>query len=136
MVKFLRVFAMGLCLTAGCAQVGDGRMATERGGERIRVAHNVFFALKDPAPARVEELVTACYTYLEDHEGVAFFAAGSLVEEHQREVNVRDFQVGLHVVFADKAAHDAYQTSASHQAFIDQGKDNWAQVRVFDTYVP
>ena len=80
--------------------------------------------------------MAACYTYLEDHEGVVFFAAGSLVDEHQREVNVRDFQVGLHVVFADKAAHDAYQTSVSHQKFIDAGKDNWAQVRVFDTYVP
>jgi hypothetical protein len=136
MAKGLRILVVGLCFMAGCAQVGDGRMATEPTGVRARLAHNVFFALKDPAPARIEELITACYTYLEDHEGVQFFAAGSLVEDHQRDVNVRDFQVGLHIVFADKAAHDAYQTSASHEAFIDKGKDNWAQVRVFDTYVP
>ena len=45
------------------------------------------------------------------------------------------FDVALHVVFADKAAHDAYQTVEDHLKFIEENKANWKQVRVFDSYV-
>jgi hypothetical protein len=50
-------------------------------------------------------------------------------------VNDRDFHVALHVVFTDKAAHDVYQTAADHVTFIEGQKDNWKEVRVFDSYV-
>ncbi|REJ90754.1 MAG: Dabb family protein, partial [Planctomycetota bacterium] len=47
----------------------------------------------------------------------------------------RDFHVALHVVFEDRAAHDRYQPSDSHQQFIEQNRDTWSQVRVFDSIV-
>ncbi len=50
-------------------------------------------------------------------------------------VNVCDWDVGLHVVFVDKAHHDLYQEAADHQTFIDRNKDNWKSVRVFDTAI-
>ncbi len=99
------------------------------------LAHNVYFTLKDGASSAIESLVNACHTYLKDHNGIVHFSAGQLVSEHDRDVNIRDFQVGLHVVFKTKADHDAYQTSEKHHQFIDACKDNWAQVRVFDTFV-
>ena len=43
--------------------------------------------------------------------------------------------MGLHLVFADKAAHDAYQDDPTHNRFIDEIKANWAKVRVFDSFV-
>ena len=43
--------------------------------------------------------------------------------------------IGLHLVFVDKAAHDAYQDDATHNKFIDENKPNWAGVRVFDSLV-
>lgn len=101
----------------------------------MKLAHNVFFTLKDESDLAVEALIAACYTYLQDHDGVASFAAGCLVSEHERPVNVRDFQVGLHIIFNTQADHDAYQVSDKHHAFIDACKGNWAQVRVFDTFV-
>jgi hypothetical protein len=52
-----------------------------------------------------------------------------------REVNVLDWDVGLHLVFVDKAAHDSYQTDPSHVKFIEENKPNWAGVRVFDSVV-
>lgn len=64
-----------------------------------------------------------------------FFAAGTLAQEFAREVNDRDFQVGLHVVFASKADHDRYQDHPEHLKFIEEQKENWAKVRVFDSYV-
>jgi hypothetical protein len=100
-----------------------------------RLAHNVFFKLKDNSPAKVAELVAACKKYLNVQPGIVFFAAGSLCADLTREVNDRDWDVGLHLVFVDKAAHDAYQDDATHNQFIDENKANWAAVRVFDSLV-
>lgn len=100
-----------------------------------RLAHNVFFKLKDPTPANVEALVASCKQYLNVQPGIVFFAAGPLCSELDREVNVRDWDVGLHLVFVDKAAHDAYQDDATHNKFIELNKATWAGVRVFDSLV-
>lgn len=99
------------------------------------LAHNVYFTLNDTSAEAIDRLVRACHQYLKNHPGVVFYAAGTLVEELQRPVNDREFQVALHVVFADKAAHDVYQQAADHLTFIAEQKDNWKQVRVFDSYV-
>jgi len=99
------------------------------------LAHNVYFTLKDPSEASVNRLVTACHTHLKNHPGVQFFAAGRLAPEFERPVNDREFQVALHVVFTDKAAHDAYQQAPAHVTFIEENRDNWARVRVFDSWV-
>lgn len=103
--------------------------------KRMKLAHNVFFSMKDASPAAQERLVAACQRYLKNHQGVVFFAAGTLAQEFAREVNDRDFQVGLHVVFASKADHDRYQDHPEHLKFIEEQKENWAKVRVFDSYV-
>ncbi len=100
-----------------------------------RLAHNVFFTLKDKSPAKVAELTAACHKYLNVQPGIAFFAAGPLCAELDRDVNDRDWDVGLHLVFETKAAHDAYQDDATHNRFIDEMKPNWLKVRVFDSYV-
>ncbi len=100
-----------------------------------RLAHNVFFKLTDATPAKVDELVAACKKYLNVQPGIVFFAAGPLVAELDRPVNDRDWDVGLHLVFIDKAAHDAYQTDPTHNQFIAEQKANWSKVRVFDSYV-
>jgi hypothetical protein len=100
-----------------------------------RLAHNVFFLLNERTPARVEELVAACKKYLNVQPGIVFFAAGPLCAELNRPVNDLDWDVGLHIVFESKAAHDAYQDDPTHLKFIDENKPRWAKVRVFDSYV-
>jgi hypothetical protein len=99
------------------------------------LAHNVYFTLKDKSTAAKAQLVAACKKYLAGHPGTVFFAAGTLAEALQREVNVRDFDVALHLVFADQAAHDRYQEAPRHEQFIAENRDNWAAVRVFDSVV-
>jgi len=101
----------------------------------MRLAHNVFFQLKDGSPDHVKALVDACHKYLTVQPGIAFFAAGPLVSDLTRPVNVLDWHVGLHLVFETKAAHDAYQDDPTHNQFIDENKPNWASVRVFDSWV-
>jgi hypothetical protein len=97
------------------------------------LVHNVYFTLKEDSPSARQRLLDACRTYLHDHPGIVFFAAGTLVEDLDRPVNVRDFHVGLHIVFSSRDAHNEYQTSAKHLTFIEENKATWAEVRVFDT---
>ena len=100
-----------------------------------RLAHNVFFKLKDPTPANVQKLTADCHKYLNCQPGILFFAAGPIDATLTREVNDRDWHVGLHLVFVDRVAHDGYQDDPSHQKFIDENKPTWAGVRVFDSLV-
>jgi len=99
------------------------------------LSHAVYFTLKDSSAIAVENLIEDCYTYLKDHPGVIYFSAGRMVTEHNRDVNVTDFQVGFQVVFKNKSYHDQYQVAEEHKVFLDRNKDNWALVRIFDTYV-
>ena len=99
------------------------------------LAHNVFFTLKEPSDVACQALVDDCHTYLKDHPGVVFFAAGVRDEELQRPVNDFSFHVGLHVIFDNRQSHDTYQEAAQHLEFIEKNRDSWQQVRVFDSLV-
>jgi hypothetical protein len=99
------------------------------------LAHDVYFTLNDDSARARAKLVDDCYKYLSNHPGVVFFAAGELIESHRRQVNVRDWDVGLHIVFKTKDRHDRYQQAGDHHKFIELNKDNWKSVRVFDTFI-
>jgi hypothetical protein len=99
------------------------------------MAHDVYFTLKDNSTKAKRELVEGCKTFLSDQPGTVFFAAGMRVEEHDREVNDRQFDVALHIVFKDKASHDKYQKADKHHKFIEKFKHNWKSVRVFDSWL-
>jgi quinol monooxygenase YgiN len=97
------------------------------------IAHNVYFTLKDDSAAARDTLLAACREHLTDHPGQVSFACGALAEGFERPVNDREWGVGLHIVFADKAAHDTYQDSARHHTFVAECQPNWVRARVFDT---
>ena len=101
----------------------------------LRLTHNVFFKLKDASPAKIDELVNACKKYLNVQPGILFFAAGPIDATLTREVNDREWHVGLHLVFVDRLAHDLYQEDATHNKFIAEQRGNWEKVRVFDSLV-
>lgn len=97
------------------------------------LVHSVFFSLKDNSPAAQKKLVDACQKYLTKHPGELQFAAGQRETGLAGQFNDKDFDVGLYIVFKDKAAHDKYQEDARHKQFISENRDNWKKVRVFDT---
>ena len=101
-----------------------------------QLGHMVFFTLKERTPAERTKLADLCRKYLDKHEGTVYFSVGTLAEEFKRDVNDQDWDVALHLVFKDKAAHDVYQDHPRHLEFIKHGKDLWAKVRVFDSYIP
>lgn len=101
----------------------------------LQLAHMVYFTLKDRSRDARDRLVAACHTYLTGHPGTVYFSAGTLVPDLTREVNDQAFDVALHVVFENRAAHDAYQQAPRHVQFVTENKPTWERVRVFDSYV-
>jgi hypothetical protein len=102
-------------------------------GKGPLIGHMVYFKLKDGSAAGRQKMVDACDKYLSKHDGVVFYSAGPIAADFKRDVNVTDWDVALHLVFADKAAHDRYQDHPDHVKFIAENKDGWAAVRVFDS---
>lgn len=95
----------------------------------------VYFTLKDPSSVNQQQLIDSCRHYLPGHEGIVFFAVGTLTPDLKRPVNDHDFHVTANVVFESREAHDAYQVSENHQAFIRENKESWERLRVFDADV-
>ena len=95
------------------------------------LSHAVYFLLKDRSPAAVAALVEGCRTHLTGHPGTLSFSVGTPAS-YDRQVNDRDFDVALEIVFDSHAAHDSYQTDDRHNRFIADHSTNWAKVRVFD----
>lgn len=126
----LLIVIAAVLILSGCT----GEMLINR-QKPMRLVHDVYFELNDDSEAARAKLVKDCYKYLGSKPGIVFFAAGELVEPHKREVNIRDWDVSLHIVFKSKDYHDQYQEAPDHYKFIDENKDNWKSVRVFDSFV-
>ncbi len=131
MKRFAILFAAALVVTA----VVTARAADPAKPAGGMICHDVYFSLKDNSPAAKQKLVDACKKYLTGHPGEASFSAGVLAEDLKRDVNDRDFDVALHIVFENKSAHDKYQDAERHLKFIEENKDNWKKVRVFDSVI-
>jgi len=120
-------------LGCGIAALQSPSAAGDKSSKNL--AHMVYFKLKDSSPKAADALVDLCNKQLSGHDGTVYYSAGVLASDLKRDVNDRDFDVALHLVFKDSASHEKYQVHPRHEDFIKQGKDNWAKVRVFDAYV-
>jgi hypothetical protein len=125
---------LALCLFLLTAVLGMSPLAS-RASEEPKLVHNVYFVLKDNSPEAKKKLIASCKKYLAKHDGTIYFSAGTLAEELKREANDRDWDVALHLVFVNKAAHDKYQAHPLHKQFVEENRDNFKKVRVFDSLV-
>ena len=125
MIRCIFVFALA---TATC-------LAANVFAAEPQLAHMVYFKLRESSGNAKEKLVVACKKHLSGHEGTVYFSVGILAKDLDREVNDLDFDVALNLVFRNKAAHDTYQTHPRHLKFIEENKESWAGVRVFDSYL-
>ncbi len=101
-----------------------------------QLSHNVYFKLRESSEKSAQQLMAGCRKYLAGHEGSVYFSVGMRAKDLTRDVNDKDFDVALIVVFSNKAAHDEYQTHPRHLKFIEENKDLWESVRVFDSLLP
>jgi Stress responsive A/B Barrel Domain len=119
-----------VALVAG-SSLGIG--ATKAEGPHL--AHMVYFKLKDNSPGSRAKLTAACKLFLSNHPGTVYFGTGTIAGDLAAALNDRDFDVSLHLVFVNKEAHDKYHAHPRHLKFIEENKDNWVKVRVFDSYL-
>jgi hypothetical protein len=97
-----------------------------------RFSHVVIFWTKPEAPNGTETLIEGMNRYLKPIPGIEHFHAGRMVSS-PRPVVDQSYQAALNVVFANKAAHDAYQVHPSHATFVEKIlKPNVAKVLVYD----
>jgi hypothetical protein len=97
------------------------------------LAHIVFFTLAESNDANRSKLLEGCKKYLDKHEGCVYFGVGVNAAQYAREVNDRDYDVALHLVFESANDHDVYQTHPRHMKFVEECKGLWKKVRVFDS---
>ena len=124
--------ALAYSLTAALivAFVGVSAQAEER-----MLAHDVYFGSRTTRPRPSRSWSSLARSTLRITLAPSGLQSGPLAEEMMRDVNDRDFDVALHVVFKDKASHDQYSRAQRHLKFIEDNKDNWKKVRVFDSYL-
>jgi len=136
MKKVLLVFlTLTFSVMVGCHMQQHTHKKAKKCKHDQMVAHDVYFTLKDASPAKQRELVDACRCLLSDLPGIVFFAAGSRAEQYKGGVHDLDFHVGLHIVFKNAECYYKYEKAPEHRKFIEEYKDNWQKVRVFDTLV-
>jgi hypothetical protein len=126
-----------LALLVLAASLAFDAVARPEGPAGPQLAHMVFFALKDHSKESRERFLASCEKYLSGHEGTVYFSVGTIAEDKdvQEPVSVNEFDVALHVVFENKAAKARYLESERHKQFVDENRESFAGVRVFDSFL-
>jgi len=94
--------------------------------------HHVFFWLHDHLGADDIALFEKVVATLPTIEHVQFGSVGKPATT-SRPVIERSYTYSLLLVFANKAAHDAYQPHPVHQQFIDTCAHLWSKVLIYDS---
>ncbi|WP_165226700.1 Dabb family protein [Aquisphaera insulae] len=122
------VVALGSVLAVGA--LARGRAAAEP-----KLAHMVFFKLKDGSKEGQLKFVMTCEKYLKGHDGCTYFSVGTRAADVDEPVSVKDFDVALHVVFESKEGKLKYLKSEGHDKFLEAVKGEFETARVFDSYL-
>ena len=96
------------------------------------LVHTVCFWLKQTLD---EHKITAFRNGLETLKNIESAEAvyiGSPAATGDRPVLDSSYDFCLTVIFKDVAAHDAYQVDPRHTHFINQNKDYWEKVKIYD----
>ena len=119
-----------LVLGAGLfvAGVGVGRTASPS----PRLLHVVLFSLAgDAPPGERAALIAESKRVLAAIPGVEDVRAGAKALE-DRDVHVKDYDVGVVVRLTDRAALDVYAAHPEHRALVEKHRPYLAKMRVID----
>jgi hypothetical protein len=100
-----------------------------------KLAHMVFFALKDKSKEAQDKFIASCEKHLGGHEGAVYFSVGTRAQDVDEPVSVKDFDIALHVVFSNKEGKAKYLKSSRHDQFVAEHRTLFDKVRVFDSYL-
>lgn len=95
--------------------------------------HMVFFWMKDPGNAAHEAKFEAELNKFIDNSPQVVSGHIGKPAGTPREVVDNSYQYALVVNFNSKEDHDVYQDDPAHHEFIEQCKDLWNKVQVYDS---
>lgn len=93
--------------------------------------HTVFFWLNNPDSDDDRNALRAGLESLKSIEHMQAAYVGTPAET-RRPVIDHSYDFSITFVFADKAAHDAYQVDPAHQKFVDDCARYWERVKIYD----
>ncbi len=131
--SLLRFLTLTVLLVPALAVAVVARSAPEKAEPRL--AHMVFFTLKDRSEASVDSFVASCDKYLAGHPGTLHYSVGKMAKDVVEPVSDREFDVALHLIFENKDGNAKYQKSDRHVKFVEENLPKFAKVRVFDSYL-
>lgn len=92
----------------------------------------VFWLRKDLTAAQREAFRNTGLESLRAVPSVSQLFIGSPAPIPPRPVVDASYDFAITAVFADRAAHDAYQIDPVHKAFVADFKANWERVQIYD----
>ena len=96
------------------------------------LSHVVIFWTKPEVPHAADALIAGAEKYLRPIPLALSLHIGRMVPSH-REVVEQSYQVALHLLFADKAAEEAYQVHPLHLDFVEKAFKPYCQrATIFD----
>lgn len=97
------------------------------------LVHTVIFWLrKDLTAAQREEFLKEGLESLRPITSVSALHVGSPAPIPPRPVVDASYDFAISVLFADVAAHNAYQVDPLHTAFVARFKTYWERVQIYD----
>ncbi len=93
--------------------------------------HTVFFWLVHPESADDRKALRAGLESLKSVRDITAAYIGTPADT-RRPVIDHSYDFSLTFVFADRAAHDAYQVHPVHQEFVAECSHLWQRVQVYD----
>ena len=97
--------------------------------------HSVFFWLKEDISESDRLTFLAGVASLEEIVSIRQMHVGPPAATEERGVVDNTYSYALIVHFADLAGQDAYQIDPIHLKFVDEQKDKWTKVVVYDSTV-
>ena len=118
-----------LLLAGGPASAGEAKAKAPADGP---IVHSVYFWLRDTATDQdVATLIRDCKTMLGSMKCVQRVEAGTPLGKGRGVVD-GSYTVGLVVLFANRAAYNAYLPHPTHQALVKKHKALWKKIVVYD----
>ena len=96
------------------------------------LAHSVYFWLKSDLTAAQRATFLTALQALKEVPSIQSFYLGRPAAVADRPVVDKTFDYSITCIFADLAAHNAYQVHPLHVAFVATGKPLWTQVKIYD----
>lgn len=94
--------------------------------------HSLYFSLVDKSAGNIDKFTDICKKYLSKHPGIQQFTTGGLTDI-KRDVSVRNFDVGVNIIYESKKAYDDYLHSPGHDAFFPATKGMIDHTYIFDS---